>query len=272
MAKRAWILLILCAPATQSLGQSFNIAIGNPGDGPSSNYAAAMMPGVWNVVQVPHTTPSLAPQPFDEPLVDIHGLSSGVGIHQFGGFSILLVADPQVTGDDAVLLREALMTYSIGLKSCLYINGLQNGQYEVILYTWVPGNAVATNVSFVDFVPGFQFAGGNWTGQHEEGVTYARFIVPVTNGFLGPHAGIPDGGSTAIGGALNGLQVRLIGPPADGDNDGDVDADDVAKFNACLTGPNAEHMIPGCVEFDLDGDEDVDFSDFAMVQTRFTGS
>jgi hypothetical protein len=55
-----------------------------------------------------------------------------------------------------------------------------------------------------------QLAGGAWGGSHAKGLTYSRFLVHVTTGFMGPHAGIPDGGSTLVGGALNGIQLRKL--------------------------------------------------------------
>ena len=45
------------------------------------------------------------------------------------------------------------------------------------------------------------------------GVTYTRFYVNVTTGFMGPHAGLPSGGNTVIGGALNGIQLRKLCDP-----------------------------------------------------------
>ncbi len=61
------------------------------------------------------------------------------------------------------------------------------------------------------------------------------------------------------------------GVRADLDVDGDVDQDDVAFFESCLSGP----MIPvtdlNCFGADLDGDMDVDLTDFAFVQRCLSG-
>jgi|GEM_PF-3369385 len=58
--------------------------------------------------------------------------------------------------------------------------------------------------------------------------------------------------------------------PIDSDRDGDVDLDDLAAMQSCLSGP----MIPlalGCEKFDLDGDNDVDQSDFGVFQRCYSG-
>lgn len=51
----------------------------------------------------------------------------------------------------------------------------------------------------------------------------------------------------------------------DFDCDGDVDADDVGLFTDCHSGP-AIPFDAGCEPYDLDGDNDVDSTDFAMLQ------
>ena len=49
-------------------------------------------------------------------------------------------SDPRVSGsrDDAALLNDALITYDPGLESCLFVNGLEPGMYEVTMYAWMP--------------------------------------------------------------------------------------------------------------------------------------
>jgi hypothetical protein len=58
--------------------------------------------------------------------------------------------------------------------------------------------------------PETALVGGTWNGAHQEGVTYARHIVDVTNGRIGFHSGIPGGGMVNPGAAFNGVQLRLL--------------------------------------------------------------
>jgi hypothetical protein len=58
----------------------------------------------------------------------------------------------------------------------------------------------------------------------------------------------------------------------DFDNDGDVDFADFQVMSFCWQGPGNTYA-PGqvCLEFDGDGDRDVDMLDFARFQQEFTG-
>lgn len=194
-----------------AIAQDFNIdfaAAGTPN--PSSGYAAAGLPGVWNALVAPHTTPAQGPQAIDEFLVDLQGNSTGVRVHQFGGQAWVNTPDASLSGDDASLLNDALVTNSLFLDTCLYFNGLQNGTYEVLTYMWMPNHPEVVHKSLFDFVPGTQTTSGAWTGGHAEGISFTRTFVEVTNGFMGPHAGLAPGGDPVLGGAINGMQLRLI--------------------------------------------------------------
>ena len=57
----------------------------------------------------------------------------------------------------------------------------------------------------------------------------------------------------------------------DFDDDGDVDADDLAHFQTCWTGPHTGPPTPECDSADLDGDDDVDQSDFGRFQRCLSG-
>ncbi len=71
--------------------------------------------------------------------------------------------------------------------------------------------------------------------------------------------------------------------PADFDQDCDVDGDDFAAFEACLTGPEVfydpQALPPGCnftpvgnlIAPDLDGDGDTDQLDFGLFQRCYSG-
>jgi hypothetical protein len=54
-------------------------------------------------------------------------------------------------------------------------------------------------------------------------------------------------------------------------DDRDVDSDDVATFIGCMTGANNGPPDPGCSKADVDGDNDVDQSDFGFLQRCMSG-
>ena len=201
------------ALASTASAQSFNIDFGPLGSAaPSSDYGGAGLIGHWNVLQAEHLSASTAPQPFDEPLRDLDGNPTPVGVHQFGGMALLDEPDPSVGGNVAALLTDARLTHSPTLETCLYFNGLETGTYEVLVYAWRPNHPSMRQVTRFDFVAGSQLCGGAWGGGHEEGVTYTRTIVPVTNGFMGPHIGVAPGANAALGAAACGMQIRKLSP------------------------------------------------------------
>ena len=59
--------------------------------------------------------------------------------------------------------------------------------------------------------------------------------------------------------------------PCPGNCNGDpvIDINDFGTFIGCVTGPNAGPLPVGCVCADMDGDDDVDLSDFALYQQVF---
>ncbi|MCZ6770646.1 MAG: hypothetical protein O7G83_01505 [Proteobacteria bacterium] len=194
------------------MAQSFNVDIGEPGSEPPPEYPAAGLPGLWNSVRADHITPfTTNPTPDDVVLLDLDGNLTAVGFHQFGGMDHVTTNDPTVTGEDAILLNDYLATHSDVLESCMYLNGLEDGMYEVLTYARMPNSPDTFQLVRFDFHKGTTLVGGAWPGQHEEGITYSRDIIEVSNGFLGFHVGIPPGGNTEIGAAFNGFQVRRLG-------------------------------------------------------------
>jgi hypothetical protein len=104
--------------------------------------------------------------------------------------------------------------------------------------------------------------------------------------------GISDEGATIAGyggnpaGINEGWIARLLAMPAamDFDADGDVDAQDVARFADCATRANVPYSggnvppacgqtvdVLGVLPADLDWDGDVDPDDFALLQRCFNG-
>ena len=187
-----------------AVGQSINIDFGPPGTGPSDTYRGVGLNGRWNSIEAIDSTTYR--------LVDVNGHLTAATVSQYGGTEI--VQDPlggggQPAGDDAALLGDAMVTHTT-TESCLFFNGLTNGTYEVITYAWMPSAPTTMNNIHIDTNPNFYLVGGNWTGSHMELVTYARHIVQVTSGFMGPHDGVPSGGNYTIGAALNGIQLRRL--------------------------------------------------------------
>jgi hypothetical protein len=201
----------LVAAAAPASAQDFNVDVGEPGSQPPATYAAAGSAGVWNSVRAEHVapfTPDRTPQ--DVLLVDVHGNPTNVGFHQYGGMDHVTASDPSVTGDDAALLCDHLATHSTVLESCMYLNGLANGTYEVLTYAWMPNSPGTLQLVRFDDHPGSTLVGGAWPGAHAEGVTYSRDLIEVTEGHIGFHVGIPGGGATVPGAAFNGFQLRLV--------------------------------------------------------------
>jgi hypothetical protein len=96
-----------------------------------------------------------------------------------------------------------------------------------------------------------------------------------------PNCG-PDSDADGVGdtcdqcpNTISGIWVANDGcPPAfppDLDRDGDVDGQDVALFQVCVTGATTGPLKPGCEAADFDHDADVDQADFGWLQRYFSG-
>ncbi len=195
--------------AAMANGQSFNIDFGPSDEGPPAEYAAAGLPGVWNAVEAEHTSignPTALYQ-----LVDLDGNLTDVTLHQFGGMDLQSMDDPSVTGNDAILMNDTLITHDQNLETCMFINNLEPGTYEVISYGWMPNHPNQLANIRLDFVTETFDIGGEWPGQHVEGITYAVHIVEVTqSGFMGTHSGNVPGADLEIGASYNGMQIRKL--------------------------------------------------------------
>src|SRR5262249_13512215 len=120
-------------------------------------------------------------------------------------------SDPSVSGDDAALLDDALITNIAGQEVCLGIHGLQPGMYEVLIYAWMPNASTVKSRARQDLSTMTIDVGGAWTGTHVAGVTYARWVLMIdSSGFLGSHSGIVPNALAANGAALNGIQIRPL--------------------------------------------------------------
>lgn len=222
----ACTLAAMCSATVHS--QSFNLDIGQPGVGPPSTYGgAANQPGMW--LSLPCTQGVTV---FN--LVDISGNVTNARLSQIGGTQTLLVNDPDLTGDDATLMNDFLITHTT-VENCLFFNDMEPGDYEVFIYARMPAQQNVFGYTSVDQQPGTPHVqvGGAWPGHHQEFISYSHHTAVVADsgpsaGKLYMHAGVAPGGSLQDGAALNGVQIRKVVPnPADINNDGHVNVTDL---------------------------------------------
>jgi hypothetical protein len=190
------VAIALGAPAAQ--GQSIQVDFGGAGSGPSADYAAAAVSGTWNVVGV-------LPAAQRANLTNRDGSATGARIYMIGGTALLEQDDAATSGDDEALLDDMLIGFNDPVDVCVWFEGLQNGSYELLLYAMTPAEPSRLCRTRVDFAtPGPTMVGGAWPGHHEEGITFSRFTVDVTDGTIGLHSGLWAAG---IQSGLNGIQL-----------------------------------------------------------------
>jgi hypothetical protein len=244
-------------------GQSFNLDIGQPGTAPPSSYgAAANQPGFW--LSLPCTQ---GVSVFN--LTDINGTVTNARLSQIGGTQTLLVNDPNLSGDDATLMNDYLITHTT-IENCLFFRDMEPGDYEVFIYARMPAQPTVMAYTSVDQEPGFPHlvVGGAWPGQHQELISYSKHTDTVgANGNLYMHSGVVPGGSLQNGAAINGVQIRRIVPnPADLSGDGAVGVQDllmvINAWGQCDPPPAecAEDIAPP-----PSGDDSVGVPDLLMV-------
>lgn len=234
------LLGMIALLGTPAAAQSFNIDFGEADDAPPPTYAAEGRAGVWNGLLAPHPT-------ITHNLIDIEGNTTNVSVRQIGGLDNITVEDPLIGGDDATLMHDFLVTYSAALESCLFFQNLEPGEYEVILYAWMPAAPDVLAYTSCDEEPGFPHyeVGGEWPGRFEPFITHTVHYAEVAAtgaaaGNLSLHSGVAPGENPNDGAALNGVQIRKIEPcPWDcappGGND-EINFDDlIAVVNAIST-------------------------------------
>ncbi len=204
--------------ATPALGQSLNIDFGEADSHPPPTYAAAGLAGVWNSFPALHGTS-------ENDLLGLDGQPTGARLLQLGGFENLHEHDPAISGDDALLMDDFLVTYNAALESCIFFDDLEPGEYEVLVYARMPDPAIGsyTSVDQEVGIPHYE-VGGAWPGGHQELVSFSRHFVTVgADGNLDLHSGIVPGADPLLGAALNGIQLILAGPIfSDGFESGDT--------------------------------------------------
>lgn len=198
--KTLLLFTALLAPLAPAAAQSINIDFGPPGTPPSPTYAGAGRAGVWNQFGVVPSNP--------QPLVGLWGQAINATLWNSGGTDTLNYNNAAITGDDGRLMNDMFITYDGGSDLCLYFEGLQHGNYQVIIYGMNPDNS-NSNLTRVDSGnPGPTTIGGAWPGHHVQGVTYSSFTITVTDGNINAHAGIAGSGSRM---GMNGIQLVYLG-------------------------------------------------------------
>jgi uncharacterized protein (TIGR03382 family) len=185
--------------ASAAHAQSINVNFGPTTAKPSATYAAAGLAGPWNTI-------AGTSGPVYNGFVAIDGTATPIEMTQSPTTTLLGTGDPSVTGDDATLLDNGLDT--TGAETCLMFSGFEPGTYEVLIYAWTPNQPAVLSRTRQDQAPSTKDVGGAWSGQHVEGVTYARYTVTVdSSGNLPAHSGLAPSQPSA---ALNGVQIRLL--------------------------------------------------------------
>ncbi len=188
--------LALAAFAANAAAQSLNVDIGQNVlfPAPASSYAAVGSAGAWNPVAAPAS--ALA-------LVGLDGAPTGATITSSGGFLNFDYDNFGTTGEAQNLLDDV---HDLGGPTSIVtwtFAGLVDDDYTVYTYAWAPDNTTfRTRVAVAGSLDPEQDVGGQWTGSHQLGVTYARHRVTVSGGTLA------IGLTTLSGfGSLNGFQL-----------------------------------------------------------------
>ncbi len=205
-ARAAAVLLAASLGAGPAAGQSLNIDISPPGGGPPHAYAAAGEAGVWNSIPAAHNSVT-------ENLVGLDGVPTTADLRQIGGLDLVTVDDPATAGGDGLLMDDYLVTFDLGLETCIFLTEMAPGEYEVLIYAWMPAQPGVLSHTSVDQETGepHYSVGGTWPGGHAELVTYSRHVLTVAaDGELNLHSGIVPDANPLEGAALNGLQVRNL--------------------------------------------------------------
>ena len=180
-----------------ALAQSANMDYHDAAGIPTADYAAAGLPGVWNALT--------GPAGVFESLVGLDGLPITATITQTGGGGLQLVPNGALTGNDAALLNDRLLSTASFIT--LDFAALTNGTYHVYTYVF---SGTPRNVSVWindDQGTAFDYVTG-WNGQPELGATHARHETEVLDGSLRITVNLP--GDDAV---VNGVQLVLIPAP-----------------------------------------------------------
>jgi hypothetical protein len=187
---------VLCALASHARAQSFNIDCGiQPAYSPvpDATYgAAAGQTGIWNSVLIAFPPPQL---------VDLAGNPTSATIW-WGGSGAYQNNSALMAGPHAALMDDWVEFDVQSPISPIVVSGLQNGAYDVFTYSMELGLLLGDTTSIIgaQFVTGFP-----WGGDLEQGISYARHRIDVTNGSFTLSVDAPFAAVGLI--AWNGMQI-----------------------------------------------------------------
>jgi hypothetical protein len=227
-------MLAALAIASTTAAQSLNIDFGAENGAPPSSFAAAGLPGVWNVVHHPWDFP---PPPVlgPFPLFDLEGNPIAATLTATDSLGTFLNDPGDPTGNDDALMRDGLIGYSPDITQVITLSGLENGLYRLITYSWYWPSELYGMVVFVEGSKVAYPVGGPWPGILKLPITHMMHVVQVTDGTIQFQAAGSGPGSFFNGNNfVQGLQLWKIDEapvcPSDiaprGGN-GNVDVDDL---------------------------------------------
>jgi len=245
----------IAVTALPASAQSFNVEFGIAGTAPDASYAGAGEAGVWNSFD------SMTPvQRY--PIVGLDGNPIAADIMNIG-FDVIEASDiPTTSAGDEALLDDCFTSFNDPIDGCLFMRFLEPGEYRVIMYGIAPDDVSLLSRLRID--QNFEepvMVGGDWSGDHELGVTYMTQLATVElDGRLDIHSGLPGGNLRSV---CNGIQVIQMPPPcqADINGDGALDFFDISAFLSAFTTMNP------IVDFNSDGS--YDFFDVSIFLNAF---
>jgi len=202
----AWAIAAILCTSGPAGAQALNIDFGEPENAPPPIHGAAGLPGVWNALRADNGSTTRG-------LVDLEGRATSVSLLQIGGTDTPTVDDPATTGEASLLMDDYLVTFTANLETCIFLDGVAPGAYEVLIYAWMPTQPAVRSYTSVDQEAGSPHyeVGGDWPAEQLELVTYSRhWAIVGADGNLDLHSGITPGGDELLGAALNALQVRPV--------------------------------------------------------------
>jgi hypothetical protein len=242
--------------------QSINIDFGDASHVAPDTYAAAGLAGTWNAINDQSGLPI--------PLVGLDGAASSATLTLIPAVGSFLFEDRATAGNESLLMDDVLAGLGDVVVS-LTFDGLEKGQYLVIVYGWTP-NAPdqVTWIWFEQQIEGVEILGGPWPGGLVEGITHSITTVEVTDGSVQMEM---VGTITGSMGVINGIQFIRIEPeplPGDLDGDGAVGPSDLAMLLSLWSSDGHGCDGVGPCQADLTGDNLVGPGDLASLLAAWT--